>query len=208
MKIFHVEQDYNTCRKPFARSLGETYLFTPPCVVYGMLLSLVGEYKRAAHERVRLAFAHNRVPNISRTFHQQSRMKFSPGQKADPSASVPEFIESASPIDFLVAIDSGEEEEGRKLEDLVLLALTSPRSIVRRGPLYLGTSDNMVNSILPWRGEGEYHPLDPDPNGPINLSLKIVHGRVHGSRFANFRFRQDETVGDQWPRPESFCRIA
>src|ERR1044071_6948014 len=70
MITLHVDVPYASFRKSFARSFAETYPLPPPATVYGMLLSLVGEYFRKRHEGVRLAFAYKRLPKVATTLRK------------------------------------------------------------------------------------------------------------------------------------------
>lgn len=57
MIALYIEVPFASFRKSYARSLAETYPFPPPATIYGMLLSLVGEWYRSRHQGVKLAFA-------------------------------------------------------------------------------------------------------------------------------------------------------
>src|SRR5437660_11019493 len=89
-----VEVPYASFRKSFARSFAETYPLPPPATVYGMLLSLVGEYFRQRHEGVRLAFAYKKLPQISTTLRKLSRYKYGVSSKQSSLGNAPDFIEN------------------------------------------------------------------------------------------------------------------
>jgi CRISPR-associated protein Cas5t len=198
--IIRVALDYANFRRAYARSFAETYRLAPPSTVYGMLLSLVGEYNRQRHVGVRLAFAYRSAPQKSMTMHKLTRYKFGVAGKQAEKGNVPEYIETLSDLDLLVAIDSsgerhppsGSHQRGKTLADRVRLAIEHPERINRRGVLSLGLSDNMVNicELYTPRADDMWFRLFPSPTGTIDLPTWVDHGTSEGSR--SQRFVMDE----------------
>src|SRR5260370_42113582 len=138
MMALHLEVPYGSFRKSFARSFAETYPLPPPATVYGMLLSLVGEYFRKRHEGVRLAFAYKKLPQIATTLRKLSRYKYGVPSKQSKLGNAPDFIETLCGIEFICWLDSsGEnsieadtrERDGRNLENRIIEAIRSPASV-------------------------------------------------------------------------------
>src|SRR5438132_7851732 len=153
MITLHIDVPYASFRKSFARSFAETYPLPPPATVYGMLLSLVGEYFRKRHEGVRLAFAYKKLPHIATTLRKLSRYKYGVPSKQSSLGNAPDFVETLCDIEFLCWIDSSlekaaeEHPQGETLEQRLRRVLEAPHEVNRRGVLCLGLSDDAVNSI-------------------------------------------------------------
>src|SRR5229473_911619 len=177
MITLHIDVPYASFRKSFARSFAETYPLPPPATVYGMLLSLVGEYFRRRHEGVRLAFAYKRLPQIATTLRKLSRYKYGVPSKQSSLGNAPDFVETLCDIEFLCWVDSSQERlamedtnQSKTLEQRLQNALTEPEDVNRRGVLCLGLSDDAVNSVsLCNRFDGDWHRLLLSDTGPIEL---------------------------------------
>jgi len=197
MIALHLEVPYGSFRKSFARSFAETYPLPPPATVYGMLLSLVGEYFRTRHEGVRLAFAYKKLPQIATTLRKLSRYKYGVPSKQSSLGNAPDFVETLCEIEFLCWIDSSQEktEEDTQpsdtLEQRVQKVLARPQDVNRRGVLSLGLSDDAVNSVSIYdRSEGDWHRLLPKDTGPIELPVWVDHvGGAH-TRWRRFEFEE------------------
>jgi len=193
MITLHVDVPYASFRKSFARSFAETYPLPPPATVYGMLLSLVGEYFRKRHEGVRLAFAYKRLPKVATTLRKLSRYKYGVPSKQSSLGNAPDFVETLCDIEFLCWIDSSQEKttggcEGNKtLEQRLQSVLTTPADVDRRGVLCLGLSDDAVNSVgLCNRLEGPWHRLLPKDAGAIELPVWVDHVGAAHTRWRRF----------------------
>src|SRR5438874_7024392 len=142
MIALHLEVPYGSFRKSFARSFAETYPLPPPATVYGMLLSLVGEYFRKRHEGVRLAFAYKKLPQIATTLRKLSRYKYGVPSKQSSLGNAPDFVETLCDIEFLCWVDSSKEKTIPvgidTLEQRLLNVLTAPSNVNRCGVLCLG----------------------------------------------------------------------
>lgn len=197
MITLHVDVPYASFRKSFARSFAETYPLPPPATVYGMLLSLVGEYFRKRHEGVRLAFAYKRLPKVATTLRKLSRYKYGVPSKQSSLGNAPDFMETLCDIEFLCWIDSSEErttggsEVNKTLEKRLQSVLTTPADVDRRGVLCLGLSDDAVNSVgLCNRFDGNWHRLLPKDSGAIELPVWVDHVGAAQTRWRRFDFEE------------------
>jgi len=198
MIALHVDVPHGSFRKSFARSFAETYPLPPPATVYGMLLSLVGEYFRKRHEGVRLAFAYKRPPRIATTLRKLSRYKYGVSSKQSSLGNAPDFVETLCDIEFLCWIDSSQEkssaQDGDQLDTLerrLQSALIRPQDVSRRGVLCLGLSDDAVNSVsLCNRFAGNWHRLLPSDTGSIELPVWVDHVGAADTRWRRFEFEE------------------
>lgn len=181
-----VQVPYASFRKSYARSFAESYPFPPPATVYGMLLSLVGERRRARHAGVALAFAYACQPRVATTLRKLSRFKYGVASKQQKLGNAPDFIETLCGIDFLCWIDSrseGAAADGQlpTLEARVVEALRTPDHIERNGVLCLGLSDDAVDDLaLVDRSEGDWQWLSPSDAGSLELPVWVDHvGSLH-----------------------------
>src|SRR6266446_6402733 len=198
MITLYIEVPYASFRKSFARSFAETYPLPPPATVYGMLLSLVGEYFRKRHEGVRLAFAYKRLPKVATTLRKLSRYKYGVPSKQSTLGNAPDFVETLCDIEFLCWIDSSREkadEEGKAhgetLEQRLRSVLQAPHEVNRRGVLSLGLSDDAVNSInLCSKWEGDWFRLLLSDTGTIELPVWVDHVGAVDTRWQRFAFEE------------------
>lgn len=191
-----IEAPYATFRKSFARSYAETYSLPPPATVYGMLLSLVGERFRSAHEGTRLALAFCSLPRVATTLRKLSRYKYGVASKQSELGNAPDFVETLCGISFLCWVDSAQESSGgRRLEERIIEAIATPSAITRYGVLSLGLSDDMVDDVrlVADRSEGEWLGLHPDDRGAIELPVWVAHVGALGTRWQ--RYSLDGTPG-------------
>lgn len=198
MIALHVDVPYASFRKSFARSFAETYPLPPPATVYGMLLSLVGEYFRTRHEGVRLAFAYKKLPQVATTLRKLSRYKYGVPSKQSSLGNAPDFVETLCDIEFLCWIDSSHEptapedtDQSSTLEQRLQAVLTRPEDVNRRGVLCLGLSDDAVNSVsLCKRFDGGWHRLLPNDTGSVELPVWVDHVGAANTRWRRFAFEE------------------
>jgi CRISPR-associated protein Cas5t len=157
-----------------------------------MLLSLVGERFRAAHEGVRIALAFKARPRVATTLRKLSRYKYGVAAKQPTLGNAPDFVETLCGIVFACWIDSSDEKRtANRLEDRVSQALTSPGEIERYGIVSLGMSDDMVDDIQQLdRIDGPWLRLRPHDNGPMELPVWVAHVGALGTRWQ--RYELDE----------------
>ncbi len=134
-----------TFRQSRSREYGKTYLVPPPSTVYGMLLSLVGVTDARQHCGVKLAIAMLSQPQKSRILRKMRRFKYS--DYSDSRNTIPEHQEILTDIKFLVWIESVGETNKPTLVEKIYRAKTNPFSVKRFGCLYLGESNDLVNSV-------------------------------------------------------------
>ena len=201
MITLHVEVPYASFRKSFARSFAETYPLPPPATVYGMLLSLVGEYFRARHDGVRLAFAYKNLPKVATTLRKLSRYKYGVPSKQSRLGNAPDFVETLCDIEFLCWIDSsneksaGSSQENKTLEERLQSVLTKPTDVDRRGVLCLGLSDDAVDSVgLCDQFHGNWHRLLPSDFGGIELPVWVDHVGAAHTRWRRYEFETNASA--------------
>jgi CRISPR-associated protein Cas5t len=194
MICLRIQVPYASFRKSYARAYAETYAVPPPASVYGMLLSLVGEWKRARHEGVALAFAYARKPRVSTTLRKLSRFKYGVAAKQSKLGNAPDYVETLCGLDFLCWIDSSDEKAGMPvLEERIRVAIETPEKIERSGILSLGASDDAVDSVdLCKQPPGVWHWLIPRDDGDIELPVWVDHV---GSRYTRWRRFLFESTG-------------
>lgn len=190
MICIHVECPYASFRKSFARSYAETYVLPPPATVYGMLLSLVGEWQRRWHVGVKLAFAHARLPRVATTLRKLSRYKYGVAKKQEKLGNAPDYVETLCGVDFLCFIDSVDERcTGPTLEVRVTQAIRTPEQVSRRGVVSIGLSDDAVDSI---RLVDESAPpsvwcwMSPADSGRFELPVWVDHVGAQYTRWRRF----------------------
>lgn len=207
MLTLRITAPFASFRRSFARSFAETYPLAPPATVYGMLLSLIGEWSRARHVGVRLAFAYAREPRVATTLRKLSRYKYGVVAKQSKLGNAPDFVETLCGLDFLCSIDSSREELTRaSLEARVHEALEHPERISRTGVVCLGASDDAVDDVaIVTSASGVWRRLRLDPAGAMELPVWVDHV---GSRFTRWqRFTLDEPGTLENMAPEDFVSI-
>ena len=211
MITLHIEVPYASFRKSYARSFAETYPFPPPATVYGMLLSYVGEYLRASHIGVKLAFAYKDQPKIATTLRKLSRYKYGVASKQSKVGNAPDYIETLCNIDFICWVDSSSEkkQKGLSLEQRLVEAIQSPEQITRKGLVCLGLSDDTINDMsLVENIEGKWHWLNPNNTGQIELPIWVDHVGSYHTRWQRFDFEASPSVIHSTPSIEKFIEIS
>lgn len=210
MIALHVEVPYGSFRKSYARSFAETYPFPPPATVYGMLLSYVGEYFRACHVGVRLAFAYKQQPRIATTLRKLSRYKYGVASKQSKVGNAPDYIETLCNIEFICWVDSSSEkkQKERSLEQRLVQAIQSPEQITRTGLISLGLSDDTVNDVSLMKSvKGKWHWLNPSNTGQIELPIWVDHVGSYYTRWQRFDYEVLPSAIDSNPPLEKFIEI-
>jgi CRISPR-associated protein Cas5t len=175
-----------------------------------MLLSYVGEYFRACHVGVELAFAYKHQPKIATTLRKLSRYKYGVASKQSKMGNAPDFIETLCDIDFICWVDSSSEnkQKGRSLEQRLVEAIRSPEQITRTGLVYLGLSDDTVNDVSLLQSiEGKWHWLNPSNTGQIELPIWVDHVGSYHTRWQRYDFDVSHSPIDSVPSSEKFIKI-
>lgn len=209
MITLEIDVPYASFRKSYARSFAETYPFPPPATVYGMLLSLVGEYFRVRHSGVKMAFAYAQKPKISTTLRKLSRFKYGVASKQSKLGNAPDFIETLCNVNFICWIDSTQERHREKtLESRVQESLQFPERVNRTGILSLGLSDDAVNDVsLISEIKEKWHWLTPAANGQIELPIWVDHVGSINTRWQRYSFEEKPSVVNHEPPLEKFTTI-
>lgn len=196
-------------RKSFARSYAETYPVAPPATVYGLLLSLVGERSRAAHEGVRLAFAYRRIPRVAETLHKLSRYKYGVASKQSKLGNQPDYVETVCDLDFLCWVDSSEESGEPSLEQRVARALAEPASVSRYGVLSIGRSDDLVDEVSIEKissSEHRYRMAARD-EGSLELPVWVDHVGSKATIWRRFELDRQPVELGKYPEAHDFVDI-
>ena len=135
-------------RVPRAREYFETFPCPPPSTVYGMMLSMVGEVNRRAHEGVELAIALLSEPGYSVVLRTLWRVK---DRKEGPGLSNnrrPDFQELLTDVRIAVWVRRGVQEQAEvPLINRIKAALDQPAMVARFGGLSLGESAHLVDEV-------------------------------------------------------------
>lgn len=184
----HVSVPVACFRVPRAREYFETFPCPPPSTAYGMLLSMVGEVNRYAHEGAEVAIALISKPAYSvvlRTLWRVKSKKYGLGLGENRR---PDFQELLTDVALAVWVRRGEKEAVEpSLAHRVNDALDDPSVVSRFGGLSLGESTHLVDEItrldamdqegqlLLWDAEGGLSlPVWPD-----HVGSKTRWGQYH-----------------------------
>ncbi|MDJ0595947.1 MAG: type I-MYXAN CRISPR-associated protein Cas5/Cmx5/DevS [Pleurocapsa sp. MO_226.B13] len=180
-----------TFRISRSREYGKTYYVPPPSTIYGMLLSLVGETNAQRHCGVRLAIAMLSQPQKSSLLRKMRRFKEKDyGHRRNITVEHQEIL---TDIRFIVWVESSPEVVKPTLVDRIEQAKVNPASIKRFGCLYLGESNDLVNSV---RSASERHLSQPkqwlvqDNTGRITLPYWVDHVGSRGTRWQRYSLEE------------------
>jgi CRISPR-associated protein Cas5t len=135
-------------RVPRAREYFETFPCPPPATVYGMLLSMVGETNRRAHEGAEIAIALLSEPQYSVVLRTLWRVKDKNAGPGLGNNRRPDFQELLTNIRLAVWVRAGNAERSDiSLARRIGIALADPFSVRRFGGLALGESTHLVDEI-------------------------------------------------------------
>ena len=187
----YVDVPCATFRSSRSREYGETYLVPPPSTVYGMLLSLIGETDARRYLKVKLAIAMLSEPQKSTVLRKIRRFKAS--SLGDPRNTSPEHQEIITNIKFIVWVDSSKQKIKPTLAERIEQAIASPADVKRFGCLYLGESNDLVNSV---RLAKEHHLsqikqwLVKSNQGNITLPYWVDHVGSRGTRWQRYHLEE------------------
>lgn len=165
-------------RQSRAREYAETYPVPPPATIYGMLLSLIGEWDRYRYCGSQLAIALLSQPQLStviRTFR-----RFKTKNIGDPSNARPDYQQLLTDIHLWVGVKGS-------LADQLEQAFAHPESIDRSGGLSLGESRDLVNAVTRVRDKpqvGQW--LIRDQDGLLTLPYWVDHVGSRGTRWLRY----------------------
>lgn len=174
-------------RVPRAREYFETLPCPPPSTVYGMLLSLVGETNRHAHEGAEIAIALVSQPEYSVVLRTLWRVKSRKQGLGQGENKRPDFQELLTGVRIVVWVRRGESESvASSLADRVRQTVAQPLASSRFGGLSLGESTHLVDELRVMR-EGHAivgKVLLQDETGELSLPIWADHV---GSRNTSWR---------------------
>ncbi len=135
-------------RVPRAREYFETLPCPPPSTVYGMLLSLVGETNRDAHEGAEIAIALTSQPEYSVVLRTLWRVKSRKQGLGQGENKRPDFQELLSNVRIVVWVRRGEAETAASpLVARAQQAVAQPHTVSRFGGLSLGESTHLIDEL-------------------------------------------------------------
>ncbi len=185
-------------RAPFAREYFETLPCPPPSTVFGMLLSLVGEPDRLAHEGAEIALALVSRPEKSVVLRTLWRVKDRNQQPGSGNNKTPGFQELLTGVNLFVWVREGaDERSSASLADRVVNALSSPVSVTRFGGLSLGESSHLVDEVRPIRSDDPKTgwALVADPRGKLSMPIWPDHVGSASTRWASYLLREEQLDG-------------
>lgn len=164
-------------RVPRAREYFETFPCPPPSTVYGMLLSMVGEVNRRAHEGVEIAIAVLSEPAYSVVLRTLWRVKDRNDGPGLGNNRRPDFQELLTDVRLAVWVRKGERERSKvPLIERIRTALDQPAMIVRFGGLSLGESTHLVDEVSLFNQQGRRgRLLVAEDEGDLSLPIWPDH---------------------------------
>lgn len=186
-----------------AREYWETYPIPPPSTVYGMLLSLVGEPNRLAHQGSELALALISKPQRSVVLRTLWRVKDAKAGPGLGNNKRPDFQELLSDVKLSVWVRNGQCEKAEgALMSRINIAVQSPALVSRFGGLSLGESTHLVDEIRKWRqgdpDQGQF--LIQDNEGDLSLPIWPDHVGSKGTRWGQFRLEESANLKGEPPQ--------
>ncbi|MCK6511261.1 type I-MYXAN CRISPR-associated protein Cas5/Cmx5/DevS [Myxococcota bacterium] len=179
-----------------AREYWETYPCPPPSTVYGMLLSLVGEEDRFAHQGAEIATALLLPePSLSRILRKTWRVKKLDEGLGRGNNVRPDFQELLTGVRLGVFLRSGPNESTQHptLYERVQSTLAAPSQIRRFGGLSLGESTHLVDELRLLRSNDAQQGalwLSPSNIGSFSLPIWPNHVGLEGTRWQQFRLEE------------------
>lgn len=176
-------------RQSWAREFAETYPVPPPATVYGMLLSLLGEWDRHRYCGSQLAIALLSQPQLSTVIRTLRRFKTKDIQHLNNAR--PDYQQLLTDVQIAVLV------KGSLAHDLER-AFENPELIDRSGGLSLGESRDLVNSVRPIQkvpSGGRW--LIQDEDGILTLPYWVDHVGSRDTRWRRYSLRTLE--GDDVP---------
>lgn len=196
-------------RVPRAREYFETLPCPPPSTVYGMLLSLVGETNRHAHEGAEIAIALVSQPAYSVVLRTLWRVKSRKQGLGQGENKRPDFQELLSDVRIVVWVRRGAAENSTvPLIDRVRQAVAQPHTVSRFGGLSLGESSHLVNEVRFLRSGDmcDCYVLMRDNQGDLSLPVWPDHVGSRGTHWMQFRLK--ELIVNQSPQENSWIPIS
>lgn len=169
-------------RQSRAREYAETYPVPPPATVYGMLLSLIGEWDRHRYCGTQLAIALLNQPHLStviRTFR-----RFKSKDIGHPTNARPDYQQLLTDVQLWVGVKGS-------LAGHLDQAFDHPERIERSGGLSLGESRDLVNAVTRVHNtpvDGRW--LIQDEDGLLTLPYWVDHVGSRGTRWLRYSLQE------------------
>jgi CRISPR-associated protein Cas5t len=169
-----------------------------------MLLSMVGEINRRAHEGAEIAIALLSEPRYSVVLRTLWRVK---DKNAGPGLGTnrrPDFQELLTDVQLAVWIRKGEHEYGdTPLAQRIETALGNPVMVSRFGGLSLGESTHLVDSVSRLRSQDlRARLLVATEDGDLSLPIWPDHVGSH-TRWGQYRLSDEADITSQELNNES-----
>jgi CRISPR-associated protein Cas5t len=198
-------------RKGHAREYLESDVLPPPSMVYGCLLSLVGECDRVAHAGVRVSAGMRSTPARATVLRTLWRIKDAKKPQGNEENARPDFQELVLHNDLVLLCDSRDEPRSETLEQRVEAAMRVPENVDRFGGWSLGESTHLIDeATLLDRAtfHDEFRAFLLDDRGQVTLPTWVDHVGFEGTRYAvgsldSIRGFPDVERLPQIPIPES-----
>jgi CRISPR-associated protein Cas5t len=168
-----------------------------------MLLSLVGEPNRLAHQGSELALALISKPQRSVVLRTLWRVKDAKAGPGLGNNKRPDFQELLSDVKLSVWVRNGQCEKAEgALMSRINIAVQSPALVSRFGGLSLGESTHLVDEIRKWRqgdpDQGQF--LIQDNEGDLSLPIWPDHVGSKGTRWGQFRLEESANLKGEPPQ--------
>jgi len=196
-------------RAPHAREYFETLPLPPPSTLYGMLLSLVGETDRSAHEGTELAFAVLGEPELSVVLRTTWRIKSKKQNPGLGSNRRPDFQELLTGLRLAAWVRAGDTEHADPcLRERIAAVLANPPTSNRFGALSLGESTHLVDEIRALQPADlqQARFLVADPDGDLSLPSWPNHVGSRGTVWGQYRLHP--ALDAEEPPPQAWIPIS
>jgi CRISPR-associated protein Cas5t len=184
-------------RVPRAREYFETFPCPPPSTVYGMLLSMVGEVNRRAHEGAEIAIAVLSEPDYSVVLRTLWRVKDRNEGPGLGNNRRPDFQELLTDVRLAVWVRKGKfERHAPPLAERIGGALERPATVARFGGLSLGESTHLideVSSLDPLIKRGRL--LIAEDDGDLSLPIWPDHVGA-ATRWGQYRLKNADLTAE------------
>lgn len=184
-------------RVPRAREYFETFPCPPPSTVYGMLLSIVGEVNRRAHEGAEIAIGLLTEPAYSVVLRTLWRVKERGGGPGLGNNRRPDFQELLTDVQLAVWVRAGKSEpHGTPLVERIRVTLSQPSLAARFGGLSLGESTHLVDEVcLLKRRDKQCRLLIAEEDGDLSLPIWPDHVGSK-TRWGQYRLVDSDLTSD------------
>lgn len=195
-------------RVPRAREYFETFPCPPPATTYGMLLSMVGEVDRRAHEGAEIAIALLSEPSYSVVLRTLWRVKDSKQGPGLGNNRRPDFQELLTDTRLAIWVRKGATEQARNsLASRVQEALQIPSRVSRFGGLSLGESTHLVDEVTMLTKTGlAGRLLMAEDDGDLSLPIWPDHVGS-ATRWGQYRLSADAELSHNAPDDEAAWTI-